>query len=88
MVAALLCWRNSHAAETIPKLALLQRGMLPEDAKILMWGEPYELEFLELMGFQETQVGKPHDPPPSPPPLLPSQPLQTMPMQQQHYLRG
>ena len=47
--------------ETLPKLVLLKEAGLPEGTKILMWGEPYEQKFLDILGIPEEAVVK-YDP--------------------------
>ena len=61
-----ICWQKGliytisacimlFTPETIPKLALLLK-VIPEDSKILMWGEPYEKDFLHRMGISPSRV--------------------------------
>jgi len=47
--------------ETLPKLVLLKEAGLPEGTKILMWGEPYEQKFLDILGIPKEAVVK-YDP--------------------------
>ena len=47
--------------ETLPKLVLLKEAGLPEGTKILMWGEPYEQKFLDVLGISAESVVK-YDP--------------------------
>jgi hypothetical protein len=47
--------------ETLPKLVLLKQAGLPEGTKILMWGEPYEQKFLDILGIPQEYVVK-YDP--------------------------
>ena len=44
-------------AEALPRVALLAAsGMLTSDVRVLTWGQPYEYEYLALMGVQASQV--------------------------------
>ncbi|PSC67438.1 hypothetical protein C2E20_8901 [Micractinium conductrix] len=43
--------------EALPRVALLlQAGRLGPDVKLLTWGQPYEYEYLELLGVPRSQV--------------------------------
>ncbi|KAL4435565.1 hypothetical protein ABPG77_002528 [Micractinium sp. CCAP 211/92] len=43
--------------EALPRVALLQSsGLLTSDVKLLTWGQPYEYEYLELLGIPRSQV--------------------------------
>ncbi|KAL4425168.1 hypothetical protein ABPG75_009184 [Micractinium tetrahymenae] len=43
--------------EALPRVALLQSsGLLTSDVKLLTWGQPYEYEYLDLLGIPRSQV--------------------------------
>jgi hypothetical protein len=41
--------------ETLPRVALV-KDMMSNDTKLLTWGEPYEAEYLRMMGIGTDQV--------------------------------
>eukprot|EP01025_Chloroclados_australasicus_P002261 TRINITY_DN10522_c0_g1_i8.p1 TRINITY_DN10522_c0_g1~~TRINITY_DN10522_c0_g1_i8.p1 ORF type:complete len:380 (-),score=33.81 TRINITY_DN10522_c0_g1_i8:59-1198(-) len=42
-------------AETLSKVIMLQ-PFLSEDVKLLIWGQPYEYEFLQMLGIPQDQI--------------------------------